>query len=148
MKDYTEELYKLTIQSRHRDLSKEKVARYINGLRFNIQDEVGMLNISLVEDAYQYLLKVEDKLKRKSQGNSRGKEKQDSLAQAKPKVDDEPKPVDQKRRIGGGGFKGNCFRCGKEGHKSFECPVGRTTTVLNDVVVQDNQLEQGENFLA
>ena len=45
MKDYIEELYKLTIWSGHRQLSKEKVAGYINGLRFNIQDEIGMLNI-------------------------------------------------------------------------------------------------------
>lgn len=52
MKDYTDNFYKLTIWSRHRELSKEKVVWYINDLRFNIQDEVGMLNISLVDDAY------------------------------------------------------------------------------------------------
>ena len=51
MKYYTKEFYKLTIHFGHRELSKKKVARYINGLRFNIQAEVGMLNISLVEDA-------------------------------------------------------------------------------------------------
>ena len=52
VKDYTEEFYKLTIWSRHRELWKHKVAQYINGLRFNIQDEVCMLKIDLVEDAY------------------------------------------------------------------------------------------------
>lgn len=66
MKDYTEEFYTLTIRSGHRELYKEKVARYINGLRFNIQDEVSMLNIYSIEDAYQYALKAEDKLKRKN----------------------------------------------------------------------------------
>ena len=60
----------MTIQSGHRELSKEKVAWYINGLRFNIQDEVGMLKIDSVEDAYQYALKAEDKLKRRNQGSS------------------------------------------------------------------------------
>ena len=70
VKDYTEEFYKLTIWSGHRELSKEKVGQYINGLRFNIHDEVGMLNISLVEDAYQYALREEDKLKMKNQGSS------------------------------------------------------------------------------
>ena len=44
-KDYTKGFYELTIWFGHRELSKEKVAWYINGLRFNIQDEVGMLNI-------------------------------------------------------------------------------------------------------
>ena len=57
MKDYIEELYKLTIWFRHIELSKEKVARYINGLRFNIHNEVGMMNIYLVEDAYQNALR-------------------------------------------------------------------------------------------
>lgn len=52
MKYYTEEFYKLTIWSSHREFSKEKVAWYINGLRFNIQDEVAMLKIDLVEDSY------------------------------------------------------------------------------------------------
>ena len=70
VKDYTKEFYKLTIRSGHRELSKEKVAQYINGLRFNIQDEVGMLNISLVEDVYQYAVRVEEMLKRKNQGSS------------------------------------------------------------------------------
>ena len=70
VKYYTEEFYRMTIRSGHRELSKEKVARYINGLRFNIQDEVGMLNISSVKDAYQYALRAEEKLKRKNQGSS------------------------------------------------------------------------------
>ena len=39
MIDYTEEFYKLTIQFGHKELFKEKVARYINLLRFNIQNE-------------------------------------------------------------------------------------------------------------
>ena len=54
-KDYTVELYKLTIRFGHQELSKEKVAQYINGLRFNIQDGVGMVNISSFEDAISML---------------------------------------------------------------------------------------------
>ena len=148
VKYYTMDFYKLTIWFEHRELSKEKVAWYINGLRFNIQDEVGMLNISSIEDTYQYALKVEDKLKRKGQGNGRWKEKQDILTQAKPSAKGEPKPVDQKRRIARGEFRGNYFRCGKEGHIYLECLIGRTTAIVNDVLVQDSQLEQGESLLA
>ena len=69
LKDYIKEFYKFTIRSGHRELSKEKVARYSNGLRFNIHDEVGMLSISSVEDSYQHSLRAEEKLKRKHQGN-------------------------------------------------------------------------------
>ena len=39
-----------------------------------------MMKIESVEEAYQYALKVEDKLKRKSQVNSKGKEKLDNSA--------------------------------------------------------------------
>ena len=95
-KYYIEEFYKLTIQSGHRELSKEKVAQYVNSLRFNIQDEVGMLKIDSFEDAYQYTLKDEDQLKRKSH---RRKEKLENSAQAKLSVvEDEPKPLG---RLGG-----------------------------------------------
>ena len=57
MEDYTKEFYKLTIWSRQREVSKEKVAQYINGLRFNSQDEIGLLNIPSVNDAYYYSLR-------------------------------------------------------------------------------------------
>ena len=65
MKDYDKEFYKLAIRFGHRELSKEKVAWYVNGLRFNIQDEVGMMKIESIEDAYQYALKVEEKSRKK-----------------------------------------------------------------------------------
>ena len=58
-----------------------------------------MLNISSVEDAYHYALREEEKLKRKNQGSSRGKEKQDYLAKAK-SAKHEPKLVDQRKRTG------------------------------------------------
>ena len=105
VKDYIEEFYKLTIRSRHRELSKEKVAQYVNGLRFNIHDEVGMIKIESIEETYQYALKAEDKLKRKGYVNSKAEQKLDNLAQAKSSiVEDEPKPIEQKKRIGRGDF--------------------------------------------
>ena len=60
VKDYSKEFYKIQIRSGHCESSKEKFARYVNGLKFNIQDGLSMLKIGLVEDAYQYALKAED----------------------------------------------------------------------------------------
>ena len=92
-------------------------------MRFNIQDEVGMLKIEFFEDAYLYTLKVEDKLKRKNQKNTKGKEKLDCLTQDKPSVaEDEPKSIEQKRRMSRDEFKGKTYKYGGEGHKPFECP--------------------------
>jgi hypothetical protein len=36
VKEYTEEFYKLNIRADHQESDDEKVARYINGLRYDI----------------------------------------------------------------------------------------------------------------
>jgi hypothetical protein len=65
VKEYTEEFYRLNIRVGHRESDDEKVARYLNGLRYDIQDELIMVTIRMVEDAYQMALKAEEKLSRK-----------------------------------------------------------------------------------
>ena len=63
--EYTEEFYNLNIQAGHRESDEEKVARYLNGMRYDIQDELSMTTIRTVEDAYQMALKAEEKLSHK-----------------------------------------------------------------------------------
>jgi hypothetical protein len=65
VKEYTEEFYKLNIRAGHREGDDEKVAKYMNGLRYDIQDEMSMTTIRTVEDAYQMALKAEEKLSHK-----------------------------------------------------------------------------------
>jgi hypothetical protein len=65
VKEYTEEFYKINIREGHRENDDEKVARYMNGPRYDIQDEMSMMTIRIVEDAYQIALKYEEKLSRK-----------------------------------------------------------------------------------
>ena len=65
VKEYTEEFFKLHIRVGHTQGGLERVARYINGLRYDIQDELSLLNLKTVEDAYQVASKVEEKLLRK-----------------------------------------------------------------------------------
>jgi hypothetical protein len=45
VKEYTEEFYRLNIRVGHRESDDEKVARYMNGLRYDIQDELSMATI-------------------------------------------------------------------------------------------------------
>jgi seryl-tRNA synthetase len=52
----------LNIRAGHRESDEEKVSRYINGLRYEIQDEINMMTMRMVEDAYQVALKAEEKL--------------------------------------------------------------------------------------
>jgi hypothetical protein len=58
VKEYTEEFYRLNIRTRQRERDDEKVARYINGLRYEIQDEINMMTMRTVEYAYQIALKA------------------------------------------------------------------------------------------
>jgi uncharacterized protein YjbK len=58
MKEYTEEFYRINNRVGHQKSDDEKVARYMNGLRYDTQDEMIMMNIRNVEDAYQIALKA------------------------------------------------------------------------------------------
>jgi hypothetical protein len=65
MKEYIEVLYKINIREGHREGNDEKVARYMNGLRYDIQDEMSMMIIRTIEDSYQMDLKAKEKMIRK-----------------------------------------------------------------------------------
>jgi hypothetical protein len=85
VKEYTEEFYKINIRAGHRESDDEKVARYLNGLRYDIQDELRMTTIRTVEDAYQMALKAEEKLsyKQGQRGRGRSQPKGKAVAQEK-----------------------------------------------------------------
>jgi hypothetical protein len=84
VKEYTEEFYRLNIRAGHRESNDEKVARYMNGLRYEIQDEINMATIRTVEDAYQLALKAEEKLSRKQ--SQRGEAEVSPKANQLPKI--------------------------------------------------------------
>jgi hypothetical protein len=68
VKEYTEDFYRLNIRAGQKENEGEKTTRYINGIRYEIQDEISMMSVSKVEDAYQAALKAEENLaKRQSQ---------------------------------------------------------------------------------
>jgi hypothetical protein len=73
VKEYTEEFYRLNIRVGHRESGDEKVERYLNGLRYEIQDKLSMVTIRTVEDEYQMALKAEEKLSRKQGQRGRGR---------------------------------------------------------------------------
>jgi hypothetical protein len=52
VKEYIEEFYKLNIRTGQREKDEEKFSIYINGLRYEIQDEINMMLVRTIEDAY------------------------------------------------------------------------------------------------
>jgi hypothetical protein len=136
VKEYTEEFYKLNIRVGQREKDDEKVVKYINGVRYEIQDEINMMTIRIVEDAYQIVLKAEEMLSRKQSQRSRGrslnrgkgivhdKEKNPKVETGKPHSHLEREGSSRGRQYGGRnsfprgrgrgrGGEVKCYACGK-----------------------------------
>jgi peptidyl-tRNA hydrolase len=73
VKEYTEEFYRMNIRVGHCESNDEKVSRYMNGLRYEVQNEMSMMTIQMVEDAYQMALNAKEKLSRKQDQRGRGR---------------------------------------------------------------------------
>jgi hypothetical protein len=176
MKEYTKEFYRLDIRTGKREKDDENVSRYINGLRYEIQDEINMVTVRTMKDAYQIALKVEEKLARnQSQWNKRkGLNKGKGVVYDKaPKAkDDNEKSYGHLERGGssqrilfggrnyfprgrgsnrGGGVK--CYACGKVGNMSWECPKrkrergGEAHISEAQNNVEEEATEEGQNLI-
>eukprot|EP00253_Pinus_taeda_P030639 PITA_30639 len=80
VREFTEEFYKLNLQVGYVEDTSEKTARFVNGLREEILDEIGILSPQTLDEAYQFALKAEEKINRKQNsrrggGSGRGKGK-------------------------------------------------------------------------
>jgi hypothetical protein len=147
MKEYTEEFYRLNIKVGQKENEDENTTKYINGMRYEIQEEISMMSVSTIEDGYQAALKAEEKLARKkSQQNrggnsSRGKGTSREMFQKMKHEDEKQHSHHEKggssregkhggrssfsRGRGRGRARGvvvRCYTCGKKGHNSWECP--------------------------
>jgi hypothetical protein len=60
------------MRARQKENEDEKTSRYINGMRYEIQEEISMIYVSKVEDSYQVTLNVEEKLARKQNQQTKG----------------------------------------------------------------------------
>ena len=58
IKEYIEEFYKENIREGYVEDNPNKVVGDINGLIFDIQDEMNLLSPNYVEDVYQFSLKA------------------------------------------------------------------------------------------
>eukprot|EP00253_Pinus_taeda_P007111 PITA_07111 len=71
VKEYTEEFYRVNLRAGYTEDTTERTARYVNGLRMEILDEISILSPNNTEEAYQSAVKAEEKLNRR-QNSRRG----------------------------------------------------------------------------
>jgi hypothetical protein len=172
--EYTEEFFKLSLRSGIKEPEYQRVARYVNGLKYHIQDEMSTHYFRNVDEAYQVALKVEEnidrRLRQKFQGKGTRGRGRASVAKDNEKEDEATnsqntrggRSVGRGRGFGQGKYVITCYRCGVEGHKASECPERQNTMRRNEArtqVTQEDettvvggnvevlQQEQGENLM-
>lgn len=72
VKEYKEEFYKIIIRTGHAEANKEKVAHYLNGLCPCIQEELNLVGMASIEEAYQFALKINKRFEGKEKGKAQG----------------------------------------------------------------------------
>lgn len=67
VKEYTKEFYKLSIRLGHMEDDTNKVARYLNWLKYSLQDELILTSPKIFEECYHLALKAQEKFNRKNE---------------------------------------------------------------------------------
>lgn len=78
VREYIEEFYQLNLRAGYTEETLEKTTKYVNGLRLEILDEISILSLKNIEEAYRSAMKAEEKITRKKnarrgQGPDRGR---------------------------------------------------------------------------
>ena len=144
MREYTKEFYKLNLRVVYVGESTKKVARYVNGIRMDIQEEINMILAKMMEEVYQCALREEENIARKKSFNkdnssARGREKAIRRGIFGPRRGESSNSNQQEHHGRGGdhsrrgpyqGGRGRgtsretvirCYKCNQLEHKSFEC---------------------------
>ena len=72
IKEYTEEFFRLSIRAGNIQWDIERDTININGIIYEIQGDIILLNLKIIEDAYQASSRVEEKLLRRLNQKNRG----------------------------------------------------------------------------
>eukprot|EP00253_Pinus_taeda_P025527 PITA_25527 len=163
VKEFTEEFYKLNLRAGYVEDTPEKTARFANGLRGEILDEISILSPQTLDEAYQFALKAEEKINWKqnakrggtgrgkgkvfARGRSTGSNEEGSSSKSagtteKDNSTREGRPAQQGRGFGRGRGTVQCYRCHKLGHKSYNCPEREPAGGRGTYVAQPEDVEE------
>ena len=145
---YTQEFHNLTPRAKMYETDKKKLGRYVNGLKYSIQDELTLITLGLVHQCFNMALKIEEKHKRKGETSSRGRgnnnrgrgrfngrgsfnKNQEESSGSNADGESTNRGTFRGRRPNGRGrssgrgpsvFTGKCFTSNQVGNQSFRCP--------------------------
>ncbi|XP_059074805.1 uncharacterized protein LOC131874884 [Cryptomeria japonica] len=151
---YTEEFLKLCIKAKTIETEEEKLVRYINGLKFSIQDELNLHTPGNVHKCYQLALKVEENFKKKQDQNNRGKgrfQKGRGPFRGRGNNGGSQGDTNQEDSKGEGSSRGSfrgrrpnyrgrsqgrgpirCYNCNQEGHIATRCPEKANNNTMGE----------------
>lgn len=123
---YTEDFYHLIARVDLRDSPSQLVARYISGLRTQLQDTLHLFVPGSVSEAHQRALLLEQQSARRAPrfGNSAPAQTPTSIGQP-PRQNTAPPPPEKHSSN-----SLRCFGCGEMGHRRTECPRSRGQRTL------------------
>eukprot|EP00253_Pinus_taeda_P023971 PITA_23971 len=163
LKEYMEEFYQGNLRAGYIEDTPERTARYVNGLRMEILDEISILSPNNTEEAYQSAVKAEEKLNRRQNARrGRGSNRGRGQSYGRGRTASNNEEASNSRTSGtlekGDGTRGGrsfqrgrgngrgrgtgyeCYRCHKWGHRYFECPEIDSTGQRGAYVAQREEV--------
>eukprot|EP00253_Pinus_taeda_P028688 PITA_28688 len=141
VREFTEEFYKLNLRAGYVEDTSEKTARFVNGLRGEILDEIGILSPQTLDEAYQFALKVYGR-GRGAGPNDEGSSSKFVGTTEKDNSTREGRPAQRGQGFGRGRGTVQCYCCHKLGHKSYDCPEGEPAGGRGTYVAQPEDVEE------
>ncbi|PKI68069.1 hypothetical protein CRG98_011665 [Punica granatum] len=130
--DYTVEFYQLVARNELQEIEDQLVARYIGGLRVQLQDTINLFDHVNVSSAHQRTLIVERQQKRVGSGvTSRGVPfvGTGGVVRAGGAAPGHPS---RPAYIGPISSGAKCFKCEESGHQQFECGNGEKRAMFTE----------------
>ena len=72
---YKEEFKKMCLRSKVQEYKSIRMARYLRGLRWSVQEEISLWTPTIVHKCYKLALKVEEENKKEQDSTSKGRGK-------------------------------------------------------------------------